>query len=155
MTSTMTLGLIVTVIAGIAIGIQPVFTSLIGQTLSPVNSGLAIHIGGTVAGAIMVMLIFLTNPNLPQITLTPRVTIFSILAGTTGMIIIMGITFAFQHVGFVTGQGILIVTQLTVAVVVDTFALTGGQPMPLDWRRVLGIAVLVLGTYLIIPRQTA
>ena len=154
MNSTVGIGLLVALGTGLAIGLQGMFTTITGQMLGPVRSGLAIHIGGSITGALMVFAVMLTATKQPHIDLTPRVMIFAIIAGTIGMFIVMGIGFAFSRVGQVSGQSAIIFAQLTVAVVIDALALAGGQPIPLDGRRILGLMVMALGTYLLLPRQT-
>ncbi|MGJ3238812.1 MAG: DMT family transporter [Anaerolineae bacterium] len=153
MNSSMTLGLMVALGAGIAIGMQGLFTNIVGQIVGPVRGGFAIHIGGTLVGALMVAFVVATNPGLREIEITPRLIMFSLLAGTAGMFILMGIAFAFPRIGQVAGQGALIFAQMAVAIAVDSLALAGGDPIPLDWRRVLGLFVLALGTYLILPQN--
>ncbi|GAB5492576.1 MAG: hypothetical protein Phog2KO_27910 [Phototrophicaceae bacterium] len=155
MNSSISLGLMVALGAGIAIGLQGMFTNITGQMLGPARGGLAIHMAGTVVGAVLVMFLMMTNPNLQSVTITPRLVLFAFLGGTSGMIILMGIAFAFPRIGQVAGQGALIFAQMGVAIFVDTFALAGGDPLPLDWRRVLGLFVLALGTYLLLPQQSA
>lgn len=155
MNSTMTMGLLVALGAGVAIGLQGVFTSVTGQMLGPVRSGLAIHISGALVGAMMVFFVTLTNDNQPTIVLTSRTILFVLLAGTTGMFIVMGIAFSLPRIGQVSGQVTIIFAQMMVAVIVDTYALAGGQPLPLDWRRVVGLLVMAVGIYLLLPRQTA
>lgn len=155
MNSSMTLGLVVALGAGIAIGLQGLFTNITGQNFGIVRGGLAIHIAGAIVGAGMVTLVFMTSPNPQPMVLTSRSILFAFLAGTAGMCILMGIAFAFPRIGQVAGQGALIFAQMAVAVVIDTFALAGGDPLPLDWRRLLGLLVLAIGTYLLLPQQTA
>ncbi|MGB7337541.1 MAG: DMT family transporter [Phototrophicaceae bacterium] len=155
MTSSMTLGLLVALGAGIAIGLQGVFTNIVGQLLDPVRGGFAIHIGGTLVGGVMVFIVMMSNPNLQAVQITPRVILFSLLAGTAGMFILMGIAFAFPRIGQVAGQGALIFAQMAVAVIVDTFAIAGGTPLPLDGRRLLGLLVLGIGTYLLLPQSSS
>ncbi|MEO1286905.1 MAG: DMT family transporter [Chloroflexota bacterium] len=153
MSSSVTLGLLVALGAGIAIGLQGLFTNVVGQLAGPVRGGLAIHIGGTFAGMLMVAFLMATNPNLQAIEITPRLVMFALLGGTSGMIILMGIAFSFPLIGQVAGQGALIFAQMAVAIFVDTFALAGGDPIALDWRRVLGLVVLGIGTYLLLPQS--
>jgi len=153
MNSTMTIGLLVALGTGIAIGSQGVFTSVTGQMLGPVRGGLAIHIGGALVGAVMVYIVSMTNVNQPEIVITPRVILFSLLAGTVGMFIVMGIAFSFPRVGQVSGQVAIILAQMAVAVIVDTYAIAGGDPIPLDLRRVAGLLVMAVGVYLLLPRQ--
>lgn len=154
MNSSMTLGLIVALGAGIAIGLQGLFTNITGQMLGPVRGGLAIHMAGSIVGAGMVVFVMMTNPNLQAVTITPRVILFAFLGGTAGMVILMGIAFSFPRIGQVAGQSALLFAQMAVAILVDTFALAGGDPLPLDWRRILGLVVIALGTYLLLPQQS-
>ena len=54
--------------------------------------------------------------------------------------------------GVVTGLAAVIVGQMFVAIIVDTFGLAGGQPIPISWVRVVGLALLALSTWMILPR---
>lgn len=154
MNSTMTIGLMVALGAGLAIGLQGVFTSVTGQMLGPLRGGVAIHVGGALVGALMVYIVTLTGTSQPEIQLTPRAIMFSLIAGTVGMFIVMGIAFSFPRIGQVSGQVAIIMAQMTVGVIVDMYALAGGQPIPLDGRRILGLLVMAVGVYLLLPRQT-
>jgi transporter family-2 protein len=151
LTNATTLGFLVALGAGIAIGLQGLFTNITGQLLGPLRGGLAIHIGGTLVGAGMVFFMLVTNPNLEPVQITGRSVLFAFLAGTAGMFILMGIAFSFARIGQVAGQGVLIFAQMGVAVFVDTLALAGGDPIPLDWQRLLGLVLLGIGAYLLLP----
>lgn len=155
MNSTLVIGLLVALGTGVAIGLQGVFTSVTGQMLGPLRGGVAIHIGGSLSGILMLVFVTMTSANQPKIEITPQVMFFSFVAGTVGMFIVMGIAFAFPRIGQVSGQAAIIFSQLTVAVIVDSLALAGGQAIPLDGRRILGLAVMALGTYLLLPRQAS
>lgn len=154
MNSTMTVGLMVALGAGLAIGLQGIFTSVTGQMLGPLRGGVAIHVGGALVGALMVYIVTLTGTSQPEIQLTPRAIIYSLMAGTVGMFIVMGIAFSFPRIGQVSGQVAIIMAQMIVGVIVDMYALAGGQPIPLDGRRILGLLVMAVGVYLLLPRQT-
>ena len=146
------IGLVVALGAGISIGLQRVFTGFLGQLVPPSYAGLSIHLAGAVVGLALVLATLSTQSG---VAITPRVVLLSFLAGAAGMLIIMGVAFAFPRVGQVIGQTALIMGQMVIAVVVDTFGLAGGSPLPLDGRRILGIVVLAVGIYLLLPRQTA
>jgi uncharacterized membrane protein YdcZ (DUF606 family) len=154
MNSAMTTGLVVALGAGMAIGFQQVFITNIGQMSGPVGGGLAIHIGGSIIGAIMLGFVLILQPHRSVPTLTPQVIPLALLAGTTGMLMLIAIAFAFPRIGNVSGQATLIFAQMGVAVLIETFALAGGNSTPLDWRRGLGLLVMGLGTYLLLPRQS-
>lgn len=150
----MTFGLIVAIGAGIAIGLQGLFTNITGQMIGPLRGGLAIHIGGALIGAAMVLVVTALRPAEQAIEITPRLITFSLLAGAAGMLILMGVATAFPLIGQVAGQGTLIFAQMAVAVVIDMLGLAGGEPIPLDGRRILGLIVVAIGTYLLLPQQS-
>jgi transporter family-2 protein len=154
MNSETTFGLLVAIGAGIAIGLQGLFTNITGQMAGPLRGGLAIHLAGALVGAGMVLFVTVLRPESQAIAITPRLVIFSLLAGTTGMLILTGIAIAFPLIGQVAGQGTLIFAQMAVAIIVDMFGLAGGEPIPLDGRRILGLLVVAIGTYLLLPPQS-
>jgi len=153
MNSSITIGLLAALGAGAAVGLQGIFVNLLGQSITPVRGGFAIHIGGTIMGAVMVAYVLMTNPNMKSVTITPQVIILSLLAGTCGMLIIMGIATALPRIGYVAGQASVIVAQLGISLVIDSLALTGGDPIPIDRQRILGLVIVAIGTYLLLPQQ--
>lgn len=153
MNSTMTIGFIIALVAGLAIGIQGVFINILGQSLGSARSGLAVHMGGTFVGVLLMGFIMLTNPNLKSIQITPQIILYSIIAGTFGMVIVMSVSFAFSRIGLVAGQSAIIVAQLAIGILVDTFALAGGDPLPMDRQRIIGLLVIAVGAYLLLPQQ--
>lgn len=153
MNSSLTIGLLAALGAGAAVGVQGVFVNLLGQSMNPLRGGFAVHIGGTIIGAVMIGYMILTNPHSKSVTLTPQIMILSLLAGTFGMMIVMGIAIALPRIGYVAGQAAVIVAQLGVSLVIDSFALTGGEPIPIDKQRILGLVVVAIGTYLLLPQQ--
>lgn len=154
MNSSLTIGILTALGAGVAVGVQSIFVNLLGQSLSPVRGGLAIHIGGTIMGAIMVGYLLMTNPNAKSISITPQTILLSLAAGTTGMLIIIGIATAIPNIGYTAAQAIIIITQLGVSLLIDSIALTGGDPIPISARRIIGLVVVLIGTYLLLPQQS-
>lgn len=155
MNSSMTLGFIVALGAGVAIGLQGLFSTITGQSFGLVRGGLVIHITGALVGALMVTVLTLTHPNQAAMTINARSLGFAFLAGTSGMCILIGIGYAFPRIGQVAGQGAVIFSQMLVAVLVDLFALGGGESVPLDGRRILGLLILGVGIYLLLPQQVS
>jgi uncharacterized membrane protein YdcZ (DUF606 family) len=50
------------------------------------------------------------------------------------------------------GLAAVIVGQMFVAIIVDTLGLVGGQPVPISWVRLGGLALLALSTWMILPK---
>lgn len=153
MNSSVTLGFAVALGTGVAIGMQGLFTNILGQMAGPLRGGIAIHVGGLLAGMLMVVLVSATRAPAESINITPKFLAFAFLGGTTGMMILMGIATAFPLIGQVAGQGALIFAQMAVAIVVDWLALAGGDPIPMDGRRLLGLLVMAAGAVLLLPQS--
>jgi transporter family-2 protein len=69
-----------------------------------------------------------------------------------GIAIISGAAYALPRVGVAAGLAAIIIGQMVVAIIVDTLGLVGGQPIPLSWIRLGGLALLALGTWVILPK---
>jgi transporter family-2 protein len=75
-----------------------------------------------------------------------------VVSGLLGIGIIAGIAYALPKIGIAAGLSTIIAGQMAVAVLVDTFGLTGGQPVPLNWTRIGGFGLIALGTWVILPK---
>jgi len=75
-----------------------------------------------------------------------------VVSGLLGIGIIAGIAYALPKIGIAAGLSTIIAGQMAVAVLVDTFGLAGGQPIPLNWARIGGLGLLALGTWAILPK---
>ena len=154
MNSTVTFGVLVAIGAGIAIGLQGLFTAITGQAAgSPLRAGVAVHLTGLIVGTILLVgMNFFAAPDAKPFEFSPRFLLFAFLGGAAGMCILIGIATAFPIIGLGAGQAAAIFAQMLVGVIVDYYALAGGEPIPLDWRRVLGLFVLAIGIYLMLPQ---
>jgi transporter family-2 protein len=76
-----------------------------------------------------------------------------IAAGALGLVIIAGAAYALPRVGIAAGLATIIFGQMIVALFVDTFGWGGAPPLPLQLERIAGVAMLLVGTWLVLPRQ--
>lgn len=144
---------------GIAIGMQSVIINSVSGGVGAVRTAFFIHVGGSIIGAAMLGLLWLAGQGatdaapIPQAT--PRLISAFLLAGTMGMIIIPSIALAFPRTGLVAGQLLLIGGQTFIALIVDTLGLAGAEAIPLDRQRLLGLALMLLAVYLLLPSPAA
>ena len=75
------------------------------------------------------------------------------LGGVMSAFIVLSITVAGPRIGAAATTGVFIAAQLVLAVLIDRFGLFGVARIALDWPRVLGIALLVLGAALSLRRS--
>lgn len=150
MSSLILIGIVTALLAGVCIGIQTTLSSRIGMQIGPVLTGLYTNLlGGVWAGLIMLGI----GVTKGWVVLTiPRATgAYLAVAGSLGLLIVMGISLAFGRIGVTAGTAVVILGQILVGVVVDTLGLAGAAPVALEWRRILGLLVLVVAVYLLLP----
>lgn len=147
--------LLVAIGGGVAIAMQSSLINAFGSVVGPVRTAFFIHVGGTVVGAVMLGLLALRGEGVP---LPPNITRLSwvfLASGLMGMVTLPAIAVSFPRTGLVAGQLALIGGQTIIALVVDSYGLAGSDPIPLSWRRVVGLLLLFAATYLIVPQANA
>ncbi|MBI3159683.1 MAG: DMT family transporter [Chloroflexi bacterium] len=145
------LGVLVAVGTGIMIGAQATLTTRGSTVVGPVKAGLMMAMGSGVVAALTAGLMFTLSreaawdiPRLVQGML--------FLAGAMGVAIVIGLAFALQQVGVTAGLASILLGQMLVSVAVDALGWGTGQPIPVTAGRILGLAVLALAVYLLLPR---
>jgi uncharacterized membrane protein YdcZ (DUF606 family) len=69
------------------------------------------------------------------------------------MLIVMGVAFSFPRMGLAAGVATVFLGQMLVGVLVDVLGRAGGEPIPLDLRRILGLVILAVALAFLLPRQ--
>lgn len=136
---------------GTAIGIQTTITTLIGRSAGPVRAGLLVNIGGGLL-ALLIVIGLAASGRLGQFQLTSSGRM-ALAAGALGVMILSGIAFSFPRTGLAAGMGAVFLGQMAIAVIVDTLGRAGGEPIPLDPRRIVGLAVMAVAVFLLLPRN--
>ena len=146
------LGAFGALLTGIAIGVQSTLTSRAGALIGDVRTGLLTNLlGGIMAGLLVLVLIFTGGTRAWRM---PGAAIVLVtISGFLGILIITGISFSLQRAGILAGLATVILGQLVVSIVVDTLGVGGAAQIPLTSQRVIGILVIVLGVYLVLPRN--
>jgi transporter family-2 protein len=85
--------------------------------------------------------------------LTASSAVIVIAAGALGVAIIAGAAYALPRIGIAAGLATIILGQMAIALLVDTFGWGGAPPAPLRLERLAGLGLLLIGTWLILPRQ--
>jgi transporter family-2 protein len=145
--------LFVAMATGLAIGCQSTLTNWAGRLTGPLRSGLLINLAGGAIAALVVVAASLLTVSKPMQGLTRSTGALVIVAGALGLAIIAGAAFALPRVGIAGGLATIILGQMLVALLVDTLGWGGAPPLPLRLERLAGVALLLLGTWLVLPRQ--
>ncbi len=144
--------LLIAIGGGVAISVQSSLINAFGGVFGPVRTAFFIHAGGTVVGAVMLGLLALRSDGAPLPANAIRLSWVFLTAGLMGMVTLPAIALSFPRTGLVAGQLALIGGQTIIALVVDSYGLAGSDPIPLSWRRVIGLLLLFAATYLIVPQ---
>lgn len=146
------IALIVALACGLGVGVQASLNNAAGRLAGPTLTGLLVNFfGGVVSGVIMMVIYLRQGAGFLSAVRGSTLNIL-IIAGLLGIVIISSAAYALPRIGVAAGLAAVILGQMVVAIVVDTFGLAGGQPIPLSWIRVGGLSLLALGTWLILPK---
>jgi transporter family-2 protein len=146
------IALIVALTCGVGVGTQASLNNAAGRLAGPALTGLLVNfIGGAVSGVIMAAIYLRQGVGFLSAIRGSTLNIL-VVAGLLGIAIISGAAYALPRVGVAAGLAAIIIGQMVVAIIVDTLGLVGGQPIPLSWIRLGGLALLALGTWVILPK---
>jgi bacterial/archaeal transporter family-2 protein len=138
--------IVLALLAGALVAVQSALLNIAGKQIGAINTGLlSLSVGGLVA---IVILFIKRGLELEQLRTSGW---YVLLAGSMGIVILTSIAFVVQRIGVTAGLAGLILAQLVVAFLIDTFG-WGGPAIPFELRRVLGLALLAVGVYLVLPR---
>jgi bacterial/archaeal transporter family-2 protein len=138
--------IILALATGALIAIQSSWNGLAGKQLGAINTGLL----SLVAGGFVSLVVLVIKRGVTSETLRSSVW-YVVGAGVLGIVILASISFVVQRAGVTAGLAGVILGQLLVAFLIDTFG-WGGTPIPIETRRVIGLLLLGLAVYLVLPR---
>ena len=138
--------------SGIAFGLQSTLNNWAGRLVGSTSTGLLVNFaGGAVAG---VILLWTSRQGVVQRGALQGATPLIILAsGVLGIAIITGLAYSLPRVGIAVGLSAIILGQMVVAVAVDSLGWGGGETIPLSAARIVGLVLLLLGTWFLLPRR--
>ena len=145
--------LIVALFSGLAIGVQSTLISIAGKNTGAMLTGILVNVAAGLAAGLLLIVVYLRpgSAGLPAIQ-APTFGVIAV-AGLLGIGIIGGIAYALPRIGVAAGLSMIITGQMAMGILVDTLGLADGEPIPLNWARVGGLALLALGTWFIVPKN--
>lgn len=145
--------LLIALISGLAIGSQSSLNSIAGKNTGATLTGLLVNFLGGIAAGLLLTVVYFRQGKAVFSSIQGSTMVIIVISGLLGIGIITGIAYALPRIGVAAGLAAIIFGQMVVALVVDTLGLTGGQPIPLNWSRIGGIALLALGTWAILTKK--
>lgn len=136
--------IVIGLIGGIGVGLQGPMSGAMSQQIGPFGSSLIIHLGGTIASTVLVLVS--GGINLSQLPSIPKP---YFLAGLFGVILYMTFAFTIPRVGATVATALLIVAQLGVGLLLDHFGWMGVAQHSFNLSRLAGMILLIAGAWLV------
>ena len=131
-------------LGGVAVALQASLAGIFSARIGLIGNGLFVFGGGFLFA--LVIMLFVGADQLKAWRTVPW---YVYLAGPLGIVIISSIGYAIPRIGVGSTLTLIVVTQLIVGVVLYHFGwLT--IPRPVDFQRLIGIAILFLGTWVVL-----
>jgi transporter family-2 protein len=137
------IGFIMSIIAGAAMSIQGVFNTRLSEKIGLYESNTFVQ-GTAFVISLIVMLIF-GKGNIKLLTETNKL---YWLGGVLGMIITVTVMLGIKDLSPVVSISVILISQLTVAALIDAFGIMGSEKVPLHWNNYLGFVLMVGGMML-------
>jgi transporter family-2 protein len=134
------IGIVFSVLAGIFVAMQTVFNARVSEHVGLWETTTIVHLGGFLFSVVMVMIF-----GEGQLGKWTEINKLYLMGGAFGVMVIYSITRGVVTIGTTLAISILIVSQLTFAMVIDMFGLFGTQKLIIDWTKPLGIVIMVVG----------
>lgn len=136
---------LIAMIGGVAISLQSLFSGVIGSKVGVAESIFIVHAGGMLLAAVIIA--FLRGGNLAAWNTVPW---YTLTAGFLGVVIVGSISYTVPRIGLASTLTLAVVAQLVVGAILDHFGLLGAVQRSFDLPRILGLAILGVGTWLVI-----
>jgi transporter family-2 protein len=135
---------LIAVVGGTAVAVQAQFTGTLRQLGTLESVFVTYGLGGLVVGAAMAVA---RGGNLAAWRTVPW---YAYTTGLLGLVIIASLTLSVSRLGLVPGLVLITVVQFAVGAVLQHFGLLGALARPIDAGRVIGLLLLLGGTWLVV-----
>jgi len=131
--------------AGVATSLQSLFSGVMGRRIGVVETTFVIHLVGLSLAGLLVAVA--RGGSLGAWRSVPW---YTYSAGFLGVGIVAAVSFAVPRLGLATSLTLTVVAQLALGAILDHFGWLGAAPHPLGAGRALGMALLLVGTWLVV-----
>ena len=143
--ATIVIPMLVALIGGVAAALQGPFAGIIGRNSGDLGSVFITYCGG--AGVIVVLTLILKGSL--QVEAWQQLPWYVFLSGPLGLVIVGSYSFTIPRLGAATATIIFVAASLTLGAIFDHLGVFGIPQRALDPSRLVGIAVFLLGIWLV------
>lgn len=130
-------------VVGLASGLQVLVNSNLNRAADLPLTTLVVNV---VAAAAVLIIYLIFSRQSPAVL--KNANWYAFVGGLLGVIIVMGSTFLIPKLGLSVTSGIIIVSQLTFAMLADHYGLLGVRHMAVDPGRIMALLLMIVGIYL-------
>jgi len=138
--------ILIAVAAGISMAVQGSLNAVLGKYVGQIEATLFVHIIGTVAIALIVIL-GLGKGELGNFVNAPW---YAFLGGIISVLIIYGVLASIPKIGVALATTAIIVGQVSTALLIDHFGFFGLDKIPFTWVKLMGLILLAAGAKLML-----
>ncbi|ADL12637.1 DMT family transporter [Acetohalobium arabaticum] len=144
---TQTFFFIFAVIAGTAMAIQGSLNSVLGKVIGFWEATFVVHIIATSLVAVIIFIFSLNKGDFGNLMETPW---YTYIGGILNVIILYGVVVTIPKLGVANATTLIIVGQVTTAVIIDHFGFWGLEAVPFQWTKLIGVGLLALGARILL-----
>lgn len=133
-------------VAGAAMALQGTFNTAAGKIIGTAENTLIVHI----IGALTIGLLLIFGIGKGDFSRFTEIPWYGWLGGVLSAVIIFAVIAAMDKLGVGNATAVIILFQITAALIIDSFGLFGAEKLPFAWSRVLGVVLLLIGTKMVL-----
>jgi uncharacterized membrane protein YdcZ (DUF606 family) len=150
MSQSVVLGVVAALLGGGAVSLQAAALAQVGRTTGSIRAGLLTYFAGGVLAALLLLALRWT-PAAAAAGPSRATWLAAAGAGALGLAIVTTIAYSAGRVSVAAALAIMLVGQMATALLIDAGG--GSVPaVPVDIRRLLGVAAMGIGAWLLLPR---
>ena len=134
------LGFIFAIVSGIAMSLQGVFNTRLGEKIGTWETNTIVQLTGLIIT--LVITAFLGKGNFKALSDSNKI---YLLGGALGVVIIFTVMMSIGSLGTTCAIGIILVAQLIAAAVIDYFGLFGSEKINFTLKEFIGVAIMISG----------
>jgi len=134
------LGVIFSVIAGMAMSVQGVMNTRLSEKIGLYESN--VFVQGTAFLLSVVAVLIMGKGGFGELFKTDKLYLFG---GVLGLVITVTVMLGIRDLSPTVSISIILIAQLLVAAIIDAFGLLGSEKVPFDWTKYIGMAMMIGG----------
>jgi bacterial/archaeal transporter family-2 protein len=134
------LGIIVSIVAGVAMSLQGVFNTRLGDKIGTFETNVIVQATGLILS--LIALFIAGSGSFKNLKDSNKL---YLLGGALGVVIIITVMMGIKSLGPTCAISIILVAQLTAAALIDAFGLFDSTKVAFGTTKVIGVIVMVVG----------